>query len=97
LPSVPARDPGDLPASELRDAGRRDPSADRIRAAVERRLGPMGRRLLAAEAPGGQRDPSLRDLADLVGGAGSPGPRPAPPGDGSGEEELGAEPPGDDD
>ena len=66
---VPGRDLDEVHASDLRDALRRDPRADDVRASVERQLGPDLRQALAAAELERRSSPSnltLRELASLV-------------------------------
>ncbi|MGC3999420.1 MAG: YhjD/YihY/BrkB family envelope integrity protein [Anaeromyxobacter sp.] len=86
---LPGRDPGDLRAADVREALRRDPRADPVRAGVERQLGPELQALLAAFEEERRRSPlnlTLRELAARVPGAPAAptGPRPpAPDADGT--------------
>jgi len=67
---VPAHDPSTIRAGELRDAVRRDPRADELRAALDRALGPQLRAALQALEAGDRDSPSerltLRDLAAMA-------------------------------
>jgi membrane protein len=91
---VPGRDPAATRAEDVRDALRRDPRVDPLRAAVERRLAPGLRRAVRAADEQRRRSPhnvTLRDLAaadredapPLV-GSGGPG-RPDDDGDDDGD------------
>jgi len=86
---VPGRDLDAVRASDLRDALRREPRADEVRAGVERQLGPGLQALLRgleAERRGSSYNATLRELAGLVraaepgearpGGTNGPGARP---------------------
>jgi membrane protein len=63
---LPARDPGSVRANDLREAVRRDPRADSIRAAVERKISEPVATVLAGldeEVRRSPMNPTLRDLA----------------------------------
>jgi hypothetical protein len=65
---LPGRDLDAIRVSDLRDALRRDPAADPIRAAVARQLGPGVRRVLEAAEEEGRASPAnvtLRELASM--------------------------------
>lgn len=66
---VPGRDVDEIRASDLRDALRRDPEGDDVRAGVERRLGPELNGLLRAVEAERRSSPynlALRELAELA-------------------------------
>ncbi|HEY6101168.1 MAG TPA: YhjD/YihY/BrkB family envelope integrity protein, partial [Anaeromyxobacter sp.] len=63
---LPTRDPGAVRANDLREAVRRDPHADRIRARVERRIDPEVARVLAALEEEVRRSPSNLTLRELA-------------------------------
>ncbi len=87
---VPGRDVDAVRAIDLRDAVRRDPQGDDIRAGVERQLGPEVERVLQAfdeEARLSPHNLTLRALAKAARGPGegtAPPRRTGPDGDGSG-------------
>jgi membrane protein len=84
---VPGRDLDDIRASDLRDALRREPQAEEVRAVVERRLGPELQRLIHAHEDERRSSPlnaTLRELAAVA-----PETRPvAPPGERDGHPAL---------
>jgi membrane protein len=66
---VPGRDVDEIRAGDLRDALRRDPDADDVRAGVTRRLGPELQRLMGALENERRESPynlTLRELAALA-------------------------------
>ncbi len=80
---VPGRDLDDIRVSDLREALRRDPQADEVRACVERRLGPELQRMLRAmdeERRASRNNPTLRELAGLARMPRAPGDEDVGPG-----------------
>jgi membrane protein len=63
---LPARDPGSVRANDLREAVRRDPGADGIRAGVERNLGDEVASVLAGLDEEVRRSPMNPTLRELV-------------------------------
>ena len=66
---VPARDPDTIRVSDVRDALRRDPTAEPVRTAMERRLGPeLNQVVHAADAAleASPLDVTLRELAAML-------------------------------
>jgi membrane protein len=84
---LPARDLDAIRAQDLRDALRRDVQADRVRAELERHLGPELHRVLEATDEERRRSPqnlTLRELAEMIApatppAAAAPSPRAHPP------------------
>ncbi len=90
---LPARDPGAVRANDLREAVRRDPRADPIRASVERKISEPVATVLAGldeEARRSPMNPTLRELAIRARPDGDARPERAPP---RGPQARGAPPP----
>jgi membrane protein len=63
---LPGRDPGGIRAEDVRDALRREPRVDALRAAVERRLAPGLRRAVRAADEQRRRSPANLTLRELA-------------------------------
>jgi DNA-binding IscR family transcriptional regulator len=84
---VPGRDPEGIRAEDVRDALRREPRVDPLRAAVERRLGPGLRRAVRGAEEQRRRSPHNLTLRELAAAEAEDGPPPAgaPPERGEGD------------